>query len=147
MAMRHVGTVTLLVCLLSSRGDSLLGQDARERWAGTQPMAVPDVMAIHTADEPSVLLRVVKRGPEDPWGLAFLPGGDMPAPERPGRLRAVLDPTRVAGDPEAEAGGRFTGLRNLRLGSDTLIPGLHGEGGRMPVRLDPSESAAGAASR
>jgi glucose/arabinose dehydrogenase len=45
-----------------------------------------------------------------PWGLAFLPGGDMLVTERPGRLRIVrggtLLPTPVEGVPPVRAGGQ-----------------------------------------
>lgn len=52
----------------------------------------------------------VAEGLEHPWGLAFLPNGDMLVTERPGRLRVIrqgaLDPTPVAGLPEISPGGQ-----------------------------------------
>ncbi|MEN9508797.1 MAG: hypothetical protein RLZZ621_1360, partial [Gemmatimonadota bacterium] len=46
----------------------------------------------------------------NPWGIAFLPGGDMLVTERPGRLRIVrkgqLLPTPVAGVPAVVASGQ-----------------------------------------
>ncbi|MBM4395276.1 MAG: PQQ-dependent sugar dehydrogenase [Deltaproteobacteria bacterium] len=48
----------------------------------------------------SVRAVTVVDGLEVPWGLAFLPGGDLPVTERPGRIRRVregrLDPRPVA---------------------------------------------------
>ena len=45
-----------------------------------------------------------------PWGMAFLPGGDMLVTERPGRLRIVrrgqLVATPVEGVPTVRAGGQ-----------------------------------------
>jgi glucose/arabinose dehydrogenase len=47
---------------------------------------------------------------ENPWSMAFLPGGDMLFTERPGRLRIVrkgkLLPTPVEGVPKVRGGGQ-----------------------------------------
>jgi glucose/arabinose dehydrogenase len=60
----------------------------------------------------------VAEGLEHPWGLAFLPGGDLLVTERPGRLRVirggVLDPAPVAGVPEVWANGQG-GLLDVAL--------------------------------
>jgi glucose/arabinose dehydrogenase len=63
-------------------------------------------------------LNVVVAGLEHPWGLAFLPNGDLLITERPGRLRlvrgGVLDPKPVPGAPEAAASGQG-GLLDVAL--------------------------------
>lgn len=60
----------------------------------------------------------VAGGLEYPWGLAFLPGGDLLVTERPGRLRRVsggkLLPEPVAGVPEVFARGQG-GLLDVAL--------------------------------
>jgi glucose/arabinose dehydrogenase len=63
-------------------------------------------------------LNVVVAGLEHPWGLAFLPNGDLLITERPGRLRlvrgGVLDPKPVPGAPKAAASGQG-GLLDVAL--------------------------------
>lgn len=63
----------------------------------------------------------VVAGLENPWGLAFLPGGDMLVTERPGRLRLVrggqLHPEPIAGVPGVWARGQG-GLLDVALHPD-----------------------------
>lgn len=63
----------------------------------------------------------VTEGLANPWGMAFLPGGDILVTERPGRLRIIRDgrlsPTPVAGIPEVRAQGQG-GLMDVALHPD-----------------------------
>jgi aldose sugar dehydrogenase len=63
-------------------------------------------------------LVTVVRGLEHPWGMAFLPDGDVLVTERPGRLRmvrdGVLDPRPIAGVPPVYASGQG-GLLDVAL--------------------------------
>ena len=72
---------------------------------------------IKTDKEP-VHVTVVTKGLDHPWGMAFLPDGNMFVTERDGRLRiirnGVLDPNPVAGLPELLPGG-LGGLMDVAL--------------------------------
>lgn len=63
----------------------------------------------------------VAEGLENPWGMAFLPGGDLLVTERPGRLRIVRDgrllPDPVPGVPDVLARGQG-GLMDVVLHPD-----------------------------
>jgi glucose/arabinose dehydrogenase len=60
-----------------------------------------------TAGRGRVRLSVVTKGLQNPWGIAFVPGGDMLVTERPGRLRVIragkLDPTPIGPLPAIAA--------------------------------------------
>jgi aldose sugar dehydrogenase len=77
------------------------------RPAATEPDGPdrPDAEATH-----DFTVRELVAGLEHPWGMAFLPGGDILVTERPGRVRLIRDGALrggpVAGAPEAEAGGQ-----------------------------------------
>ncbi len=70
--------------------------------------------------EPNTRIRVsvVAKGLAHPYGMAFLPGGDILVTERPGRLRIIrqgaLDPKPVAGSPVVKA-AELGGLLDLAL--------------------------------
>ncbi|MEO0982132.1 MAG: PQQ-dependent sugar dehydrogenase [Pseudomonadota bacterium] len=69
-----------------------------------------------TSSGVAVALTPVAEGLEFPWGMVFLPNGDMLVTEREGRLRILrdgaLDPTPIAGTPEAYVArqGGYLGL-------------------------------------
>ena len=81
---------------------------------GAGPFLVESVRPEHR----NLRVVVVARGLEQPWSIAFLPGGDMLVTERPGRLRliknGVLDPNPVRGVPTVRAGG-LQGLMDVVL--------------------------------
>jgi glucose/arabinose dehydrogenase len=61
---------------------------------------------------------VVTKGLDHPWGMVFLPNGDMLVTERPGRLRVIrggaLDPTPIGGLPAIRA-AVIGGLQDIAL--------------------------------
>lgn len=73
-------------------------------------MVVPGWTSQLATKEHSARLTVVANGLENPWALAFLPGGDILISERPGRLRIVRDgrllPGSVPGLPPITAQGQ-----------------------------------------
>lgn len=75
-----------------------------------------------TAEGQDIRVVVVARDLEQPWSIAFLPGGDMLVTERPGRLRLIRDgrlaAEPVAGVPEVVAGGLSAGLFDVVLHPD-----------------------------
>jgi glucose/arabinose dehydrogenase len=62
---------------------------------------------------------VVTKGLDHPWGIAFLPNGDLLVTERPGRLRVVrkgvLDPNPISGLPNDIAGIGLGGMLDVAL--------------------------------
>jgi glucose/arabinose dehydrogenase len=81
---------------------------------GEGPFLVESVRPEHR----NLRVVVVARGLEQPWSIAFLPGGDMLVTERVGRLRLIkggkLDPTPVAGIPAVRSRG-LQGLMDVVL--------------------------------
>ena len=65
---------------------------------------------VFKSSEQDYRVTTVASGLVNPWGMAFVPGGDILVTERPGRLRIVrngkLVPTPVAGLPEVFARGQ-----------------------------------------
>ena len=60
-------------------------------------------VVLQTFEQPQIRVEVVTKGLSYPWGLAFLPGGDILVTERVGRLRiirdGVLEPEPISGVP------------------------------------------------
>ena len=91
----------------------------RPRAPGLPRAPLPDEpFIINTHEIAEVRVVVVTRGLSHPWGMAFLPGGDMLVTEREGQLRmlrdGVLDPEPIDGVPEVLA-QRLSGLMDVAL--------------------------------
>jgi aldose sugar dehydrogenase len=75
-----------------------------------------------TAEGQDIRVVVVARGLEQPWSIAFLPGGDLLVTERPGRMRLIRDgrliPEPIEGIPEVVSGGISAGLFDVVLHPD-----------------------------
>jgi glucose/arabinose dehydrogenase len=76
---------------------------------------------LDSAEEHNLKTTVLTEGLEQPWSIAFLPGGDMLITERPGRLRLFhsgkLSPKPIAGVPAVQTGGPrgLQGLMDIAL--------------------------------
>src|SRR5688572_23503757 len=71
----------------------------QQRRGGARPQtpALGDGPWDFATEREQIRVTVVTKGLQSPWGMAFLPNGDLLVTERPGRLRVVrggvLDPT------------------------------------------------------
>src|SRR5215831_4364603 len=83
----------------------------------------------YTTSERNTRIRVsvVTKGLSHPWGMVWLPNGDILVTERASRLRivrnGVLDPEPVAGVPKVQAGGT-SGLLDIALHPKFATNGL-----------------------
>ena len=93
------------------------------RAGGGRPAPVPlgDGPWDFATEEAGIHITVVTKGLDHPWGMAFLPNGDLLVTERPGRLRVVrggrLDPTPIEGLPPIRA-AVIGGLLDIALHPD-----------------------------
>jgi glucose/arabinose dehydrogenase len=120
--MQRTRLVFVLVVLI---GASVLQVSAQQRGRGERvavgiaPVALPDApVVLDTAEQHKILVTILARGLSHPWGMAWLPNGDLLVTERPGRLRLVhnlvLDPTPIAGLPPMHVRG-LAGLLDVAL--------------------------------
>ena len=77
---------------------------------GVAPVPLPDTSIIlDTAEQHRIRAVVVTKALSHPWGMAWLPNGDLLVTERLGRLRIVrngaLDPTPISGLPPMHVRG------------------------------------------
>lgn len=121
---RSIGTTLLVAgaCLAASAAPA---QEAADRRPGVPPRPLPDgPIVLDSAEYGQIRVVALTRGLEHPWGLAFLPGGDMLVTERPGRLRriagGVLEPTPIAGAPAVHAEG-IAGLMDVAIHPDFAV--------------------------
>lgn len=96
-------TLTFFLALLTGFGCSEAQQLDEDTYF---PLPAGESEVIESEDQSFIIDRVVT-GLENPWGMAFLPGGDLLITERPGRLRLVrngeLLPDPIRGVPDVRA--------------------------------------------
>jgi glucose/arabinose dehydrogenase len=80
--------------------------------------AIAPVLSGAIAQQQGIQQTTIAENLEHPWGIAWLPNGDMLVTERPGRLRMIrngqLDPTPIPGVPPVLAVGQG-GLLDIAL--------------------------------
>ena len=92
------------------------------------PVALPDhPVVFESAEQPQLRVVVVADQLSHPWGLAFLPGGEILVTERSGQLRVIRDgrlaATPIGAVPAVHAVG-LAGLMDVALHPDFAQNGL-----------------------
>jgi glucose/arabinose dehydrogenase len=94
---------------------------AGARGPGRQATPLGDGPWDFDTEQERIHVTLVTKGLDHPWGMAFLPDGDMLVTERPGRLRVirdgVLDATPIGGLPAIRA-AVIGGLLDIALHPD-----------------------------
>ncbi|MEJ2504248.1 MAG: PQQ-dependent sugar dehydrogenase [Gemmatimonadota bacterium] len=85
---------------------------------------------MHASEQHAFTVDTVATGLEHPWGLRFLPNGDLLVTERPGRLRVV----RMSGDGAGTVGPSIEGVPDVWSS---------GQGGLLDVELHPAFASNG----
>jgi len=127
--MNRIALVFMLVvaCLFALSAQQR-GRGGDRVAVGIAPVALPDdAVVLDTAEQHKIRVAILARGLSHPWGMAWLPNGDLLITERPGRLRilrnllrhgsgqdAVLDPTPISGLPPMHVRG-LAGLLDIAL--------------------------------
>src|SRR5262252_6483947 len=118
--MKLIGLVFILVvaCTFALAAQQR-GRGGDRVAVGIAPVALADdAIVLDTAEQHKIRVAILARGLSPPWGMAWLPNGDLLVTERPGRLRIVrnllphssgqdagLDPTPISGLPPMHVRG------------------------------------------
>jgi glucose/arabinose dehydrogenase len=128
--MKRIGLVFMVVmaCMVVASSQQR-GRGGERTAVGIAPVALPDgSVVLDTAEQHKIRVVPLVRGLSHPWGMTWLPNGDLLVTERPGRLRVVhnllrndsngqnagLDPTPIAGLPPMHVRG-LAGLLDVAL--------------------------------
>ena len=118
MIKRKVEVVLLSSILLTLIGCSVLEEEISASNSDGSSSDSPVMSGRRVAVANNFRTTTVLQGLERPWGIAWLPNGEILITERPGRLRiarnGVLDPQEILGVPEVLAVGQG-GLMDVSL--------------------------------
>ncbi|HUK32499.1 MAG TPA: PQQ-dependent sugar dehydrogenase [Vicinamibacterales bacterium] len=111
--------VVLVAALVSTPAAQQRGRGGGRVSVGVAPVPLPDgPVVFDTAEQHKIRVVVVTRELSHPWGMTWMPNGDLLVTERPGRLRivrnGVLDPTPISGLPPIHVRG-LAGLLDVAL--------------------------------
>lgn len=106
-----------LSIVLFALGVVMLAQQRPSPTIPRQPLG-PGPFTFDTAEQHKIRVVILTKGLSHPWGLVFLPDGNMLVTEREGRLRlirdGVLDPKPIGGVPPVYA-KQLSGLMDIAL--------------------------------
>jgi glucose/arabinose dehydrogenase len=117
--MRRTLTAILLLIVFTAAGSAQQrGRGARVS-VGVAEVPLPGgPVVFDTAEQHKIRVTIVARDLSHPWGMTWLPTGEMLVTERPGRLRIIrngtLDPTPISGLPPMHVRG-LAGLLDVAL--------------------------------
>lgn len=112
--------VALLLTVLAASGFAQQRGRGGRVSVGVAAVPLPSgPLVLDTAEQHKIRVVIVSRELSHPWGMTWLPNGDLLVTERPGRLRllrngGVLDPTPIAGLPPMHVRG-LAGLLDIAL--------------------------------
>jgi len=116
--------VTILVSLSSAWSHAAESDGGVARYASP---SIDNLPMVFPSDEYDLLVEALARDLDHPWGMVFLPDGDMLITERSGSVRLLrngeLEPDPVAGTPEVYA-RQLSGLMDIALHPDFTENGL-----------------------
>src|SRR5437868_3290905 len=103
-AMNRLTPALLLVAILVSTTPAQERGRGGRLSVGVAPVPLPaGPVVFDTAEQHKIRVVIVTKELSHPWGMAWMPDGDLLVTERPGRLRilrnGVLNPASVSGLP------------------------------------------------
>jgi glucose/arabinose dehydrogenase len=113
------GLCLALLSVVSAQERGRGGRGGGRVTVGVAPVPLPSAPVVFdTAEQHKIRVVVLTKALSHPWGMTWLPNGDLLVTERPGRLRmvrnGVLDPTPISGLPPMHVRG-LAGLLDVAL--------------------------------
>jgi glucose/arabinose dehydrogenase len=110
MTLRRSSALVLAAALAVAASVTVDAQRGGQRFRRVPALPFPAAPVVLDTLEGQMRIVPMVSGLENPWSIAFLPGGEMLVTEKPGRLRLVrngqLVPEPIAGAPDVVARGQ-----------------------------------------